>query len=107
MSSRFGLVAAVPVFPQLRKVLFTPAMVTQRKMGESPGHGEKVAFCHSPEDADLILHRREEAFVIRQIDIPVCSHCLSFKSRLCRKLSTKQEDCFLTPLGLRNIESLH
>lgn len=51
--ARFGLLAAVPIFPQLRKVLFTLAMVTQRKMGESPGHGEKVAFCHSPEERQV------------------------------------------------------
>lgn len=102
----FALVTAVAIFLQPYKVLFTPAMQHTEK---SHWHiREKLAFfLFLLKIPELILHHRVGAFVIWQIGIPVCSHCLSLKIHLHRKLPTKQKDCFLTPLGFSNIESLH
>lgn len=46
-SAGFCLVAAVPIFPQPHKVLFTPVMAHKERWVSHQGVGEKLAFCHS------------------------------------------------------------
>lgn len=109
MSAAFGLVTVAAISPQSHS-LFTSKDTAHK--GRWVSHwrvtGKKWLFYDfSWKHGELILHQRKGSLCYLANRCSSVFSPPSLKIHLCRTLSTKQKNCFLTPLGFSNIESLH